>query len=873
MFGGDGPDCSWLAADFVGKDMSLFDRRNMNRPTPKGCPVVFSRPGSACGFNAVSIPDTSILCRSASVLSAEQSKGTTKRAPSSMSNATSPMYHGSSVKRTMREQQCVSRTDQPSALDATVSAPTHIGSPPLFAVHGSARDAVAALRASAPLLSGQLSHPVFHSVYGEAFRDGFDVAPEKFKANGFFQYTGDFRRSERHGKGAVTMGDGSSVVGHFVHGELTGKGVKTFSDGSTYMGDLLLGEAHGQGTYHGAADGEHYEGSFEYGQRSGEGVLQRLFQDEVYRGEFRGNVYHGTGSLEFRNRLSCKGQFAEGAPHGHCAVSYSRNQHTYDGPFLHGVEDGAKCLFVDADCGISYSGPMSAGTRVNIPNALVATDITIDTLGIESFFVGCQGPSPPASKCDRDREACCHADPYINIFPGQIVEVKVSLAHSEEVALRNLLAAARGTTASPPEEAAKEVKGAKKTSQAGPASGAARKATIAPKTPDVHHLISALASPPGKVLSDESGRSLFIRVCKAEPYRPPNAAQAPLAPPLPSNKKKSGAVSHSVSQQAQGETPLAPGLSAAISMRNVMSLAMSTTSMNFSQAFTMCHPQGPSGLLRSASMEAPDPLAVTRFAHSAMQSMYGQPSLKDLGEEVSFFDDSVPRQAIDRALGEFFAPKHIRNYSPSSASSTTPRKSGATNAQPQTPTESAPATPSLARSRLAIAVGKVRTAGSLLLGANDEGGNLSESHRASGRFESAVALNGSTRLCAKTAVNGTATFSITCLPNQPMGEYQIVVTAGGECCHSPGSDPVDGPPIAPLTIPIRVTQLDFQRQKVFVKILQSSTSSACKKFEDEDEDASFFTGHVPPVADGQQPLLDFNIPVPDADSSPLLVPV
>jgi hypothetical protein len=65
--------------------------------------------------------------------------------------------------------------------------------------------------------------------------------------NAFFSYDGEWVNGIKHGKGKLSMRDGSFYEGDFQEGEIVGEGEFHFANGSTYKGSFYLGEKHGKG--------------------------------------------------------------------------------------------------------------------------------------------------------------------------------------------------------------------------------------------------------------------------------------------------------------------------------------------------------------------------------------------------------------------------------------------------------------------------------------------------------------------------------------------------------------------------------------------------------------------------------------------------
>lgn len=76
----------------------------------------------------------------------------------------------------------------------------------------------------------------------------------------------------KHGRGRLTLGDGTYYEGDFTCGEMTGAGYRVWADGRSYSGGFLEGEMHGVGTLL-SPDGSRFEGNFRHGKKNGARVL------------------------------------------------------------------------------------------------------------------------------------------------------------------------------------------------------------------------------------------------------------------------------------------------------------------------------------------------------------------------------------------------------------------------------------------------------------------------------------------------------------------------------------------------------------------------------------------------------------------------
>ncbi|HWA37134.1 MAG TPA: hypothetical protein VG873_04655 [Burkholderiales bacterium] len=106
-----------------------------------------------------------------------------------------------------------------------------------------------------------------------------------------YTYEGEFSEGRRHGRGALSISDGTRYVGEFRYGKRHGQGSTTNPDGLRHEGAWVEGEIHGYGRSH-HPNGDVYEGEFRNFQRSGRGVLVtadgRRFEGEWQAGRFTG---------------------------------------------------------------------------------------------------------------------------------------------------------------------------------------------------------------------------------------------------------------------------------------------------------------------------------------------------------------------------------------------------------------------------------------------------------------------------------------------------------------------------------------------------------------------------------------------------------
>ena len=105
-------------------------------------------------------------------------------------------------------------------------------------------------------------------------------------------YTGYYKASRRHGRGAVRFDDGSAYEGEFVDDDYCGKGVET-SEGGRYVGEFKANKKNGSGTFY-WTDGRRYEGQWKCDRMSGFGGME--WRDgRRYHGFFEDDDFHGDG--------------------------------------------------------------------------------------------------------------------------------------------------------------------------------------------------------------------------------------------------------------------------------------------------------------------------------------------------------------------------------------------------------------------------------------------------------------------------------------------------------------------------------------------------------------------------------------------------
>eukprot|EP00750_Incisomonas_marina_P000596 INCI10431.1.p1 GENE.INCI10431.1~~INCI10431.1.p1 ORF type:complete len:339 (+),score=46.00 INCI10431.1:123-1139(+) len=187
--------------------------------------------------------------------------------------------------------------------------------------------------------------------------------------NKYFTYNGEWVNGVKHGRGTLTMGDGSRFEGTFVNGEITGQGMRTWPDGSSYTGEFQRGEFCGQGIYRGL-NGVTYEGEFLDNKRHGEGEL--VHEDgAVYHGHFDGHRKHGDGTYTDAHGTTFHGTFVfNELSSGSCNFA---DGSSYEGDLLNFQRHG-RGTSTDAQTGLSYEGIFLEDQRQSWPNAICSVD-------------------------------------------------------------------------------------------------------------------------------------------------------------------------------------------------------------------------------------------------------------------------------------------------------------------------------------------------------------------------------------------------------------------------------------------------------------------------------------------------------------------
>eukprot|EP00892_Ulva_mutabilis_P004726 jgi/Ulvmu1/2625/UM014_0077.1 len=158
-------------------------------------------------------------------------------------------------------------------------------------------------------------------------------------ANAAFRYEGEYFKGKKHGKGRLTLSDGSYFEGDFEHDEIVGLGVRVHSDGSRHEGQFVDGEASGQGVYR-SAQGWTIHANFAENRAVGHGTWENSDGDK-YEGTFDGK-FSGQGILQCTNGYTYQGQWTCGEKNGHGFEQ--TNGETYQGQFCNDRRHGIGTL-------------------------------------------------------------------------------------------------------------------------------------------------------------------------------------------------------------------------------------------------------------------------------------------------------------------------------------------------------------------------------------------------------------------------------------------------------------------------------------------------------------------------------------------------
>jgi len=250
---------------------------------------------------------------------------------------------------------------------------------------------------------------------GSLYVGDFHAADKSFDGLGELLYTdggryvGQWKSSQRHGKGIYQGANGFEYAGDWVDGRKHGVGILTYPSGERYVGDFLDGKFHGTGVFL-TANGDRYEGQFQENRPNGFGKFKKVTGDryvgntvdglasgvgvvatadgEVYKGHWEQDFRHGSGVCFYPNGavysggwwrgrwsgngiyvssegIKYIGEFSKGKQHGKGKLLFE-NGDVFDGHFFHGVAQGTgktKGIYRFYGSGNMYIGDWVANKR------------------------------------------------------------------------------------------------------------------------------------------------------------------------------------------------------------------------------------------------------------------------------------------------------------------------------------------------------------------------------------------------------------------------------------------------------------------------------------------------------------------------------
>lgn len=173
-----------------------------------------------------------------------------------------------------------------------------------------------------------------------ALKEPPETGEAKVMYPNFSMYEGQYHEYMRHGKGTLTLSDGTRYECQWSDDNRHGAGIEKWPDGTHFSGNYLNGLRHGRGEMS-WPDGARYAGDFERGRANGIGELVRM-DGTVYRGSFAEDCMSGEGHMQWRNgSCSYKGQFAENKREGQGTMVWASGAwKSYEGQWKGGVYHG-----------------------------------------------------------------------------------------------------------------------------------------------------------------------------------------------------------------------------------------------------------------------------------------------------------------------------------------------------------------------------------------------------------------------------------------------------------------------------------------------------------------------------------------------------
>jgi hypothetical protein len=134
----------------------------------------------------------------------------------------------------------------------------------------------------------------------------------------FNKDSGYFFKLKLYGKGEIKFKNGNTYVGQFKSGKRDGEGEMSYivppktshHDIGEYSGSWKRDQRHGFGIMK-YTNGCHYEGLWQFDKKS-EGVFS-LEDGSTYTGKFKNDKFNGKGKLELHNGSTIEGEFENGA--------------------------------------------------------------------------------------------------------------------------------------------------------------------------------------------------------------------------------------------------------------------------------------------------------------------------------------------------------------------------------------------------------------------------------------------------------------------------------------------------------------------------------------------------------------------------------
>lgn len=148
---------------------------------------------------------------------------------------------------------------------------------------------------------------------------------------------------KRHGRGTLTLADGTKYVAEWVNDARHGEGIEMCTDGTYFKGSY----SHGLRSGHGVMtwpEGSKYSGLFEHGKANGEGHLLRT-DGSVYKGHFSEDCMSGHGCMQWKDGVEYVGQFVTNRREGTGKMKWTSGRwKSYEGGWRDGKQHGRGTL-------------------------------------------------------------------------------------------------------------------------------------------------------------------------------------------------------------------------------------------------------------------------------------------------------------------------------------------------------------------------------------------------------------------------------------------------------------------------------------------------------------------------------------------------